>query len=613
MECCSTEQAATARSGRPVTTVWGDGAANRRLSEGGGGATELDPLTMQPVITGPKGSLPDLADSLSALRKAVAAVERHAKKLTQEVNAARANGPSSQPEPEPADGPKPSGSYSSADKVKKEMRQSKSTVEARKQSVEALETTVEKKSRNTVFDSALPEEEQDSVVDKEMMELEKKDAKKQNDLHQKLKMKMGVSAKGIDEREVAAALKEKDDDLSKARYQMHLVLNNQRFDMAIGVVIVINSLTIGAEIQTELMNRSTLLYAILEYVYTFIYTVELGLRFFVYGAACLVSDWVKFDFFLVVISFFGLFGEPIMKFLADGDGASNALGAIMILKIFRFARLLRAVRLVSAFRELWALVRGLLASVKLMFHALSLLCMICYVYSCLGCELITKEKEGYDELGQDIIDQFFPNMFVFMLTLIQLITFDSAGAIYAEIIKTRPMMALFFVSFFIFVSIALMNLVTAIIVEGSFAQTKEDQEVQQMVRTEMMKKRLPRLLEVFKTLDHDGSGDISLEEVKAAPDFVKQELNKIIIADDLEELYQILDEGGDDSVGVDEFFDGIMRIGSGRIDMNTLRIQKQLNHIVKTFESEFEALHDNVMKIDGMLVKSAYNMQQGII
>ena len=62
--------------------------------------------------------------------------------------------------------------------------------------------------------------------------------------------------------------------------------------MAIGVVIVINSLTIGAEIQTELMNRSTLLYAILEYVYTFIYTVELGLRFFVYGTACLISDWV---------------------------------------------------------------------------------------------------------------------------------------------------------------------------------------------------------------------------------------------------------------------------------------------------------------------------------
>ena len=101
--------------------------------------------------------------------------------------------------------------------------------------------------------------------------------------------------------------------------------------------------------------------------------------------------------------------------------------------------------------------------------------------------------------------------------------------------------------------------------------------------------------------------------MKAAPDFVKQELNKIIIADDLEELYQILDEGGDDSVGVDEFFDGIMRIGSGRIDMNTLRIQKQLNHIVKTFESEFEGLNDNIMKLDGMLVKSAYNIQQGII
>ena len=67
--------------------------------------------------------------------------------------------------------------------------------------------------------------------------MEKKDAKKQNDLHQKLKMKMGVSAKGIDEREVAAALREKDDDLSKARYQMHLVLNNQRFAIDVQKVI----------------------------------------------------------------------------------------------------------------------------------------------------------------------------------------------------------------------------------------------------------------------------------------------------------------------------------------------------------------------------------------
>merc|ERR1712134_62793 len=116
-------------------------------------------------------------------------------------------------------------------------------------------------------------------------------------------------------------------------------------------------------------------------------------------------------------------------------------------------------------------------------------------------------------------------MFTFMLTLIQLITFDSAANCYGVIMKSRPWMPVYFVSFFIFVSVALMNLITAIIVEGSFAQTKEDHEIQHMMKTEIMKKRLPALVEAFKLLDSDGSGEVSLDEVAAAPEEVKDELS----------------------------------------------------------------------------------------
>ena len=75
-----------------------------------------------------------------------------------------------------------------------------------------------------------------------------------------------------------------------------------------------------------------------------------------------------------------------------------------------------------------------------------------------------------------------------MLTLSQMIHFDAAAIIYKPIIESQWNTLWFFVSFFVFVSIALMNLVTAIIVEGCFAQTREDQELNQMYRDELMKK-----------------------------------------------------------------------------------------------------------------------------
>ena len=56
-------------------------------------------------------------------------------------------------------------------------------------------------------------------------------------------------------------------------------------------------------------------------------------------------------------------------------------------------------------------------------------------------------------------------------------------------------------------------------------------------------------------------------------------------AEDLEELFHILDEDDEGHVSIDEFFDGIMRIGTGRIELSTLRIQKQMNKMtVKLFD-----------------------------
>ena len=64
------------------------------------------------------------------------------------------------------------------------------------------------------------------------------------------------------------------------------------------------------------------------------------------------------------------------------------------------------------------------------------------------------------------MERHFPELFVTMLSLVQFVTLDSIGSIYAPLVRKDPLLLIFFMLFILIVSIALMNLVTAVIVEG---------------------------------------------------------------------------------------------------------------------------------------------------
>tara|TARA_A100001015_G_scaffold310408_1_gene411742 strand:- start:1354 stop:1581 length:228 start_codon:yes stop_codon:yes gene_type:complete len=48
----------------------------------------------------------------------------------------------------------------------------------------------------------------------------------------------------------------------------------------------------------------------LEVVFLFVYSIELGMRFFAHGLSCLQSSWVRFDFLLVML---GLMTTLVMR------------------------------------------------------------------------------------------------------------------------------------------------------------------------------------------------------------------------------------------------------------------------------------------------------------
>merc|ERR1719203_1901882 len=94
---------------------------------------------------------------------------------------------------------------------------------------------------------------------------------------------------------------------------------------------------------------------------------------------------------------------------------------------------------------------------------------------------------------------------------------------------------------------------------------------------------------MFKELDPDGSGDISLREILAAPPETKEALQQISNMDDVVELFHVLDYDGSGALEVDEFCDGLLKAQNEHRPMELLRIMQQN----KEMSAEMEKLRED--------------------
>jgi predicted permease len=168
-----------------------------------------------------------------------------------------------------------------------------------------------------------------------------------------------------------------------------------------------------------------------------------------------------------------------------------------------------------------------------------------------------------------------------MLTLMMFSTFDSVGSIYVPMCKYNNALVGYFITFMLLVSICLMNLVTAVIVESSFEQASQDKEVAKAHKARVVDKMMPKLREMFDTLDADGDGEITLEEFGNCDQATREHLCELFNTDDLVELFEILDVDGGGSVSIDEFCDEMTKLATTQLPMEQVRLLKQMS-IIRT-------------------------------
>jgi len=246
---------------------------------------------------------------------------------------------------------------------------------------------------------------------------------------------------------------------------------------------------------------------------------------------------------------------------------------------------------VALFNTLWMLVQGLLYSVNTLLWTTLLTTILIYIFAIIGLELITVDLNlPLDHPYNVAALENFRDLSDASMMLLQCFSWDSISAVYRPLIKQRFQLFFYFITVLLVMSIALMNLVTTIMIEGSLDQSNDDKETQKALLAQKKKEQMVELKKLFLELDEDGSGELSMDEIDGAPEEMRDQLIEIAGTEDISALFELLDYDGGGTLGVEEFCDGILRAMSSDKPMELDKLVKQCGDIFEDSRSVIKLL-----------------------
>jgi len=282
-----------------------------------------------------------------------------------------------------------------------------------------------------------------------------------------------------------------------------------------------------------------------------------------------------FDGFIVFVMTL----EICLKLIPDLDGG-GAMKSFSVIRLLRIARLARVVRLLGQFKTLWLLVQGLLASGRTLLWTVIVIGVVVYIFSILGMELIAVDPDLDLSMPKnanynDFVGNNFDGLWETMLTIFLLgVTMDNIGQTWKSLILVKPWLFGYFLLLFLVVSLALLNLVMALMVETAMAQAADDLENQKQLEIDRKKEKLTALVTLFRELDVDGSGNVDKDEIMGGSPEVLEKMGELIGQDDPDEIvriFEMLDYDNSGELTITEFCSGLMQLISGLpLELNCL-------------------------------------------
>ncbi|CAE8615002.1 unnamed protein product [Polarella glacialis] len=243
-----------------------------------------------------------------------------------------------------------------------------------------------------------------------------------------------------------------------------------------------------------------------------VYTLELLATLFVHTSAVIGDWWFGLDAFIVLAG--------LLEFCIAALGADvSSLNLVRFLRIFRMVRMLKISRKWSLLKDLWKLVKMTQACIKMLFWSFVFCFMVMTCWSMIAVELLNPLviKLANDGAWPDCpqCSQSFQTVMDANLTFFKtIVAGDSWGLIAMPMITANPWTAIIFVGSLLTIVFGVLNLIVAVVVDEFAEQRQRDIENQAQELDDNHEIDLKLLQKVFFKIDEDGSGELSLDELR---------------------------------------------------------------------------------------------------
>jgi len=327
-----------------------------------------------------------------------------------------------------------------------------------------------------------------------------------------------------------------------------------------------------------------------------IYTTECCMRAFVERENYVWNRWNQLDLFTTL---------PGWLTLAMSTSVNFAL-----FRTLRAVRLLRAGRLLISIPEIYILTSGLASALKpILFGSIMLLTVI-ILWSIIVVEFLHPTNVSINYGGCERCPRGFQNVYSASLTLFsQLVAQDSWSQLSLPLAEIAPWTTPLLFIILMTVSLGVMNLILAVVVEKAAEARENDQERKMQQKEKEREQNMIELAVLCDRMDEDGSGALSLKEMLHGFDtdvnFKSLMAFMDIERDDMQTIFQVLDSDGSGEVDYVEFChhlgscgkrDPLMMSSLTRYSIMELKnlVSTITTDIAKVLEQNTQMLHEQL-------------------
>eukprot|EP00927_Polykrikos_kofoidii_P040400 TRINITY_DN34544_c0_g1_i1.p1 TRINITY_DN34544_c0_g1~~TRINITY_DN34544_c0_g1_i1.p1 ORF type:complete len:886 (+),score=140.82 TRINITY_DN34544_c0_g1_i1:226-2658(+) len=289
-----------------------------------------------------------------------------------------------------------------------------------------------------------------------------------------------------------------------------------------------------------------------------IYLVDVVMRIYVLRSDFTKSFMNNFD---CCICFLDI-ALALFEFIRRSQGEAQEIPSLSVLRGLRMLRIVRVLRGFMIFRELYLMMQGLLSALRAIIFGTGLIAVVLTMWGIVAVDLVHKNNQVLAAEGLygdcDRCSVAFSTVQKAVLTFTTaIIAGDSWGQLSVPLLERYPSTLFVIIPAFLSVQLGLLNVIAAVIVDRQAQARLEDEKLLHTMRQEELGASYKRLAHLFQTMDGDGGGSLTQDELIAAFS-TNQEFREIIelmdiSQDDLGLVFEILDKDNSGDVSYDEF------------------------------------------------------------